>query len=99
MRRLLLLVVVWVPAVVGLAVVGFPAQGNIAPGGNGKIVFGQVFPNYGATINPDGSRKHAIGPKGRTTCNTLSPDGSKVLCNLWGSTGVQPATANPDGSH
>jgi len=29
----------------------------------------------------------------------LSPDGSKVLCNLWGSTGVQPATANPDGSH
>jgi hypothetical protein len=68
------------------------------PGTNGKIVFGQVFPNYGFTINPDGSDKHQIGPAGHTTCNNWSPDGSKVLCNLWGQDGVQPATANPDGS-
>jgi Tol biopolymer transport system component len=78
---------------------GAGAEGIIAPGTNGKIVFGQVFPNYGVTINPDGSGVHQIGPIGSTTCNTWSPEGSKVLCNLWSSEGVpQPATANPDGS-
>jgi Tol biopolymer transport system component len=61
-------------------------------------VFGQIEPNYGVTINPDGSDEHQIGPVGSTTCNTLSPDGTKVLCNLWSQDGVQPATANPDGS-
>jgi Tol biopolymer transport system component len=100
MRRLFFPVLVWGAALGGLAVVGFPAQANIPPGSSGKIVFGQVFPNYGATINPDGSGEHDIGSAGHTTCNTLSPDGSKVLCNLWSSMGVpQPATANPDGSH
>ena len=82
----------------GLVAVGVPAQGSIPAGTNGKIVFGQVFPNLGVTINPDGSDKHRVGPSGRTTCTTWSPDSSKVLCNLWSEASVQPATANPDGS-
>jgi dipeptidyl aminopeptidase/acylaminoacyl peptidase len=84
-------------AVVIITVGAAPASATF-PGANGKIVFGQVFPNYGFTINPDGSDKHQIGPAGSTTCNNWSPDGSKVLCNLWGRHDVQPATANPDGS-
>ena len=84
-------------AVVIITLGAAPASA-ILPGPNGKIVFGQVFPNYGFTINPDGSDKHQIGPAGSTTCNNWSPDGSKVLCNLWGQDDVQPATANPDGS-
>ncbi len=88
--------------IVGMALLGIVsfghAQASIPPGTNGKIVFGQVFPNYGFTINPDGSGKHRIGPAGSTTCNTFSPSGSQVLCNLWSSDDVQPATANPDGS-
>jgi hypothetical protein len=51
-----------------------------------------------ATITAQGLDTHAIGPVDSTTCDTLWPDGSKVLCNLWGDSGVQPATANPDGS-
>jgi TolB protein len=75
------------------------SAGATVSGTNGKIVFGQVFPNYGVTINPDGSDPHQVGPVGSTTCNTWSPDSSKVLCNLWSEDGVpQPATANPDGS-
>jgi Tol biopolymer transport system component len=84
-------------AVVIITLGAAPASA-ILPGPNGKIVFGQVFPNYGFTINPDGSDKHQIGPAGSTTCSNWSPDGSKVLCNLWGQHDVQPATANPDGS-
>ena len=84
-------------AVVIITLGAAPASA-ILPGPNGKIVFGQVFPNYGFTINPDGSDKHQIGPAGSTTCNNWSPDGSKALCNLWGQDDVQPATANPDGS-
>ena len=76
----------------------FSGAGSIAPGTNGKIVFGQIEPNYGVTINPDGSDEHQIGPPSSTTCNTWSPDSSKVLCNVWSEDGVQPAAANPDGS-
>jgi hypothetical protein len=83
MRRLFVLVSVWAIAQIGFAAFGPRAQGSITPGTNGKIVFGQVFPNYGVTINPDGSGVHQIGPVGSTTCNTWSPDSSKVLCNLW----------------
>jgi Tol biopolymer transport system component len=80
------------------ALAAFPA-GATGAGKNGKILFGQVFPNYGVTINPDGSNPIAIGPVDSTTCNTWSPDSSKVLCNLWSPEGVpQPATANPDGT-
>jgi dipeptidyl aminopeptidase/acylaminoacyl peptidase len=85
-------------SLLGLVVVDGPARASIPPGTNGKIVFGQVEPNYGVTIDPDGSDEHQIGPLGRTTCNSWSPDGSKVLCNLASGDGVQPATANPDGS-
>jgi hypothetical protein len=46
----------------GLVAVGLPAQANIPRGTNGKIVIGQVFPNIGITINPDGSDEHQIGP-------------------------------------
>jgi Tol biopolymer transport system component len=89
-------------AVVLFALAALPA-GATVPGANGKIVFGQVFPNYGITIDPDGSDPHQVGPVGTTTCNAWSPDSSKVLCNLWSEEGVepftvQPATANPDGS-
>jgi Tol biopolymer transport system component len=97
-RRVIAVVAVSALALLGLIAVASPAQGSIAPGTNGKIVFGQIEPNYGVTINPDGSDEHQIGPPSSTTCNTWSPDGSKVLCNVWREDGVQPATANPDGS-
>ena len=88
-------------AVALFALAALPA-GAAVSGTNGKILFGQVFPNYGVTINPDGSNPIQIGPVDTTTCNTWSPDSSKVLCNLWSpegvQPGVQPATANPDGS-
>jgi Tol biopolymer transport system component len=85
-------------AVALFALAALPAGATVA-GPNGKILFGQVFPNYGVTINPDGSNPIQIGPVDSTTCNTWSPDSSKVLCNLWSPEGVpQPATANPDGS-
>jgi WD40-like Beta Propeller Repeat len=87
-------------AVALFALAALPA--GAAPGTNGKILLGQVFPNYGVTINPDGSNPIQIGPVDSTTCDTWSPDSSKVLCNLWSpegvQPGVQPATANPDGS-
>jgi hypothetical protein len=85
-------------SLLALAAVYGTARASIAPGTNGKILYGQIEPNYAVTINPDGSDEHQLGPLGRTTCNTWSPDGNKVLCNLWGEDGVQPATANPDGS-
>jgi WD40 repeat protein len=98
LRRVIAVLAVSALALLGLFAVASPAQGSIAPGINGKIVFGQIFPNYGVTINPDGSDEHRIGPPESTTCNTWAPDGSKVLCNVWSEDGVQPATANPDGS-
>lgn len=85
------------PAVVA-AGSGGAAGASVVPGRNGKIVVGQVFPNFGFTINPNGSRRHRIGPPGSTTCVGWSPSGRKVLCNVWGQNHVQPATANPDGS-
>lgn len=88
-------------AVALFALAALPAGATVS-GTNGKIVFGQVFPNYGVTIDPDGSDLHQLGPVDSTTCNTWSPDSSKVLCNLWSPEGVQPgvrpATANPEGS-
>ncbi len=67
------------------------------PGTNGKIAvnrdFGDAF-----SINPDGSQEHQIGPAGSTRCTTWSSNGSKILCNVFGDNGPQPATANPDGS-
>ena len=85
-------------AVAFFALAALPAGATVS-GTNGKILYGQVFPNYGVTINPDGSNPIPIGPIDNTTCNTWSPDSSKVLCNLWSPDGVpQPATANPDGS-
>ena len=103
MRLLLGRRVALVALLVGVlaALAAFPA-GATGSGTNGKILFGQVFPNYGVTINPDGSNPIQIGPVDSTTCDTWSPDSSKVLCNLWSpegvQPGVQPATANPDGS-
>ncbi|HKH22273.1 MAG TPA: hypothetical protein VKA88_01520, partial [Solirubrobacterales bacterium] len=97
-RRVIAVLAVSALALLGLSAVASPAQGSIPPGTNGKIVFGQIEPNYGVTINPDGSGEHQIGPPESTTCTTWSPDASKVLCNVWSEDGVQPATANPDGS-
>src|SRR4051794_4986333 len=74
------------------------AAGSVVAGPTGKIVVGQVFPNFGFTVNPNGSDRHSIGPSGSTTCVGWSPSGGKVLCNLWGTNHVQPATANPNGS-
>jgi Tol biopolymer transport system component len=95
----LILVLPAVAIAVVIIVLGAASASATLPGANGKIVFGQVFPNYGFTIDPDRSDKHQIGPAGNTTCVNWSPDGSKVLCNLWSADDVpQPATANPDGS-
>src|SRR5262249_23657406 len=85
------------PAVLTASTSG-TARASVVPGRNGKIVVGQVFPNFGFTINPNGSERDTIGPSGSTTCIGWSPDGRKVLCNLWGKNHVQPGTANPDGS-
>jgi hypothetical protein len=74
------------------------ASASVVPGANGKIVVGQVFPNFGFTLYANGSDRHTVGPPGSTTCVGWSPSGDKVLCNLWGTNHVQPATANPDGS-
>src|SRR6266511_3483453 len=80
------------------ALATLPAGATVS-GTNGKIVFGQIDPNYGVTIDPDGSDPHQIGPVGSTTCTIWSPDSSKVLCNRLSAEGSpQPATANPDGS-
>lgn len=99
MRAVLLRIVSAVTAAAALTAGGIASAGASAvPGRNGKVVVGQVFPNFGFTINPDGSARDAIGPPGSTTCVGWSPDGRKVLCNLWGQNHVQPATANPDGS-
>jgi WD40 repeat protein len=89
-------------ALLGSAIVtangGGTARASVVPGRNGKIVVGQAFPNFGFTINPNGSERDTIGPRGSTSCVGWSPNGRKVLCNLWGRNHVQPATANPDGS-
>src|SRR6266540_705113 len=96
MRKLIALgLVASVAALAALATL--PAGANVS-GTNGKIVFGQVFPNYGVTIDPDGSDPHQIGTADSTTCNAWSPNSTKVLCTLWSEDGVQPSTANPDGS-
>ena len=50
------------------------AQASVPPRTSGKIVYGQVFPNYGVTINPDGSDAQQVGIVGSTTCNAWSPD-------------------------
>jgi hypothetical protein len=49
MRTVLLRATLTITASAALAAtaIGSPARGSIAPGTNGKIVFGQVFPNYG----------------------------------------------------
>jgi hypothetical protein len=57
-------------AVVIMAVGAAPASATL-PGTNGKIVFsaqGDSVPTNGLTIDPDGSDKHQIGPRGNTTC-------------------------------
>jgi Tol biopolymer transport system component len=98
-RAVLLRIVLAVTAAAALAAGGIASAGaSVVPGRNGKIVVGQVFPNFGFTINPDGSERDTVGPRGSTSCVGWSPDGRKVVCNLWGRNHVQPATANPDGS-
>ena len=98
-RAILLRMVLAVTAAAALAAGGIAFAGaSIVPGRNGKIVVGQNFPNFGFTINPNGSERDAVGPPGSTTCTGWSPNGGKVLCNVWGQNHVQPATANPDGS-
>jgi Tol biopolymer transport system component len=105
-RAVLLRIVPAVTAATALVAGGIASAGaSVAPGRNGKIVVGQNHPgppptkhNFGFTINPNGSERDTIGPPGSTTCIGWSPNGRKVLCNLWGHNHVQPATANPDGS-
>src|SRR6266508_4863056 len=97
MRKLIALGLV--ASLAALAALATLPAGATVSGTNGKIVFGQIDPNYGVTIDPDGSDPHQIGPVGSTTCTIWSPDSSKVLCNLLSAEGSpQPATANPDGS-
>ena len=106
MRAILLRIVLAVTAATALVAGGIASAGaSVVPGRNGKIVVGQNHPgpsptkhNFGFTINPNGSERNTIGPPGSTTCIGWSPNGRKVLCNLWGQNHVQPATANPDGS-
>jgi hypothetical protein len=57
-------------AVVIIALGAAPASATL-PGTNGKIVIsaqGDSVPTNGLTIDPDGSDKHQIGPRGNTTC-------------------------------
>ena len=105
-RAVLLRIVLAVTAATALVAGGIASAGaSVVPGRNGKIVVGQNHPgppptkhNFGFTINPNGSERDTIGPPGSTTCTGWSPNGRKMLCNLWGQNHVQPATANPDGS-
>jgi Tol biopolymer transport system component len=80
-------------AVMVAAVAALPAGATVSAT-NGKIAFGfgDAF-----TINPDGTQVHQLGVPG-TACTSWSPDSSKILCNVFGDNGPQPATANPDGS-
>ena len=95
MRRFTAFVTVSAMTLLGFVAVGSPAQGSIVLGTNGKIAFGfgDAF-----TINPDGSQEHQVGAAGSTVCTAWSPDSNKILCNVFGDNGPQPATANPDGS-
>ncbi len=81
-------------AVMVAAVAALPAGATVSAT-NGKIAFGfgDVF-----TINPDGTQVHQLGVPRSTGCTSWSPDSSKILCNVFGENGPQPATANPDGS-
>ena len=100
MRRRLLATVTGC-AILVLGVTTASAEASAVPSTNGKISFNPGGPNdftSGFTIDPDGTHAHQIGSAGNVTCTTFSPDGSKILCNVWSDTGVQPATANPDGS-
>jgi Tol biopolymer transport system component len=94
MRKLIALGLV--ATVAALGALSTMAAGATVSGPNGKIVF--VGQETSFTIDPDGSDLNQIGPVGSTFCTTWSPDGSKVLCNLFSEDGGQPATANPDGS-
>jgi Tol biopolymer transport system component len=100
MRRTSALVVMFMLAIAwtwtGLALTSANAVGV-----NGKIALSQAGEDdavSGFTIDPDGSSLQQIGTTGNTTCGHWSPDGSTLLCNVWSDVGVQPATANPDGS-
>lgn len=64
---------------------------------NGLIVSDQNFGDA-FTINPDGSKFHSVGTPGSTVCTFWSPDGTKLVCNVFSDNGPRPATANPDGS-
>ncbi len=81
-------------AVMVAAVAALPAGATVS-GTNGKIAFGfgDVF-----TINPDGTQVHQLGVPRSTGCTSWSPDSSKIICNVFSENGLQPATANPDGS-
>src|SRR6266508_3223246 len=81
-------------AVALFALAALPAGATVSAT-NGKIAFGfgDVF-----TINPDGTQVHQLGVPRSTGCTSWSPDSSKILCNVFGDNGPQPATANPDGS-
>ena len=68
MRAVLFRIVSAVTAAAALAAGGIASAGaSVVPGRNGKIVVGQVFPNFGFTINPNGSERDTIGPPGSTT--------------------------------
>src|SRR5216684_8763673 len=96
MRRFGLFIIPLAALFVYLMVTARPVHATF-PGTNGKIAFNRDFGDA-FTINPDGSQQHQIGPPGSTICTTWSPHGSKIVCNVFGNNGPQPATANPDGS-
>jgi WD40-like Beta Propeller Repeat len=90
---------------VGMATVGSSA-GAKTVSTNGKISFNRWSPDgvpSAFTVNPDGSNEQQIEanpnpPILGVSCGRFAPDGSKLICSAWDEVGVQPATANPDGS-
>jgi Tol biopolymer transport system component len=102
MRRLTVLATVAGMMLFGLVAVVPTAQG--IPPANGKIAFNLGGPNdsvSGFTVNPDGTDlQQIVGWDGSVNAASWSPDGKKILASAWSDffPGVQPATANPDGS-
>jgi Tol biopolymer transport system component len=102
MRRLIVLLSVAVMPLLGLVVVGGPAQAKY-PGANGQIAFGRPDPATGEPrifiANPDGTHERQLPLPLPADNATWSPSGDRLLVMVFRPDApVRPATVNPDGS-